>query len=368
MLSGACKSRLMVAVTCILVILIVPCRGKEMLGTADMVKAFNVGAVTTVVCYSDLPALIFVRPSKDISTIVLMRLDGTEQELLRIDGILAASSLSCSDDGLTIAVLRENPPRSVDLFLFRSGRLSQYRLDRWPISPIRGKASLLSADAQSIALPARPILVSGPDVVAEMNLFVYADGNVFFVGSKLLHDRNATIEMFAKASAGWQLEASITKDRSKYINEVGHCFGHMLAVVADERTERNDLYDLSGGKLEKPDWVETVGFGNMIRSAGSIDAAISDFGRCALAITRPRANTDAGAPLRQFSIIDSNGLSAYRLVVKSAVTPSTHRIGLTKDGCHAIATAFVSAPQIPQFTLPQQVLLFKLSDNSGRCH
>jgi hypothetical protein len=40
---------------------------------------------------------------------------------------------------------------------------------------------------------------------------------------------------------------------------------------------------------------------------------------------------------------------------------SDDEIRLSKDGCHAFLSAFKQVPEIPQFTMPQQVVVLRLA-------
>jgi len=218
------------------------------------------------------------------------------------------------------------------------------------------------------------VLVSGPDIIARMKLFVYDDGNTFFSGEKLVHDRETTIESLAGSGSKWVVESVIPKEPSKYINEVSHCFGRTLAIVADEQAERNEILELAGDSLSKPSWLKVAAGANGTKAKELIYAASSDSDRCILAVIRPKAVNIPYGPLRAFSVIDAGGPKSFSLSTSAptkgaeAIQLSSARIGITKDGCFAVATAFVHEPKIPQFTLPQHVLLFRLSGTQNACN
>src|SRR5882724_2767563 len=136
------RSRYVLAAMWLLVISMGPCLSDESDGKASSAMVFDVGSVLPVLCYSSSPAFIFLRRKVDDTAVVALTFDGAERELLHLSGMVSPTSLSCSSDGSTIAVLRENPPKSVDLFLLQSGMLSENRLDRWPINAMRGRWSL----------------------------------------------------------------------------------------------------------------------------------------------------------------------------------------------------------------------------------
>jgi hypothetical protein len=349
------------------------CGAEERFGTARVVKAFEVGPVGAVLCYAELPAFIFARKGQSGGyTIVSLSFDGVERELLHLDGLVSVPSLSCSNDGSVIAVLREVPPKSVDLFILKSGVPSQYQLDSWPINSTRGKTSLLSEDGHSLSLPAEPRLISGPDIIRDMRLFVYSSGNTFFLEDRIVYDREASIEILSNSIGKWKPDSVIPKKSSMYVNSVGHCSGRTLALIADETTERSDVYELSQGKLEKASGIETRGLESPRPGFGSIYAGSSDFGQCIYAVTKRTSPGDIHSPLRGFVVAGRNGSRAYRLVPTSdaptdLVTLSGNRISITKDGCEALISAFVREPRVPQFTLPQRVLLFKLVGKQNNC-
>jgi hypothetical protein len=342
-------------------------RSQEPSGKASLVRTFNLGSILPVVCYDGSPAFIFAQNDQGYTVVAAVGFDGEQKALFRIAGPALPTSLACSADGATIAVLIENAPKSIDLFLHRSGMLSRYRLDVWPVNALRGRWSLLSEDGRSISLPATPKLLSGPDVIADMKLFVHGDGNTFFVNDRLIHDREASIEVLAVRDSKWIVEKVLSKEASIYINEVGRCFGHTLAVVANDNAERNEIYDLGGAALATPSWLAEFDFNKKAAAARLIYAATSASDRCLLAVISPKRPNVPYGPLRAFSVIDSSGLKSFSLAAPSSRTTvettqlSSMRIGITKDGCFAVVTAFVREPETPQFTLPQQVRLFRLS-------
>jgi hypothetical protein len=344
------------------------CLAHENSGKIEVVRAFEIGAVSPVLCYAKSPAFIVDQEDgKGGHDIVWMSFDGMRRLVLHLDGMVASRSLSCSGDGAVIAVLRENPSsNNADFFIIKSDAVSQYRLNAWPINPVRGRWSLLSEDGNSISLPAEPHLLSGPDVVGNMHLFVNSDGNTFFSEGALVHDREATIEVLIEVDGKWQNRTVIAKPSSSDMSDAGRCFNRTLSLMGENDTETNELYDITSGSLQRP-----VGIGfDRVRSLGSISNGSSEFGHCIYAITA--AVNAAHSALRGIAVVGSAGLMLYRGPKRPGgqadnVTPSTDRISITKDGCYALVTAFVKEPKIPQFTLPQHVLLLKLEGSGKSC-
>jgi len=104
------RSRYVLAAMWLLVISMGPCLSDESDGKASSAMVFDVGSVLPVLCYSSSPAFIFLRRKVDDTAVVALTFDGAERELLHLSGMVSPTSLSCSSDGSTIAVLRENPP------------------------------------------------------------------------------------------------------------------------------------------------------------------------------------------------------------------------------------------------------------------
>jgi hypothetical protein len=149
-------------------------------------------------CYEANPAIIFLRYDKTVNKTLIIKkeLNGDERTIGEFPKNGDERSLSCSEDGKTVAVLGDDVDgNDAELFIARDGQISRYRFSRYYPLAVIGVHSLLSTDGRSVALPEIPILVSGPDLLKEMRIFVSPDGhNVFFEGGRAYLDQDKTIE------------------------------------------------------------------------------------------------------------------------------------------------------------------------------
>jgi len=346
------------------------------MGNANLLKAFELGTGDAVFCYDVRPAFVFALTGVDgPHGILLVPFDGEATEIFNISGKILAGTLSCSDDGQTIAFVRENGETDgFDLFIVKSGIASQYHLSAWSSAfPIEGTTSLLSEDGAGIALPAKPIHVAGPDVIQKMHSFIY-DGKPYFSNGSLIYDHGRFIQGFSFTGDFWKTHFSISKDPLFFIQQAGYCFGHTIAVGQIEESEDDleQLYDLTHGRLEK---VRLGGFSDLLSRAkrmklGSLLTSASRYDKCIYAF----ANWESTKyDLKGFAIVERNGAHFYRIQENltndgDEITLANFRIGVTKDGCAALVSTYANAPRIGQnHRGSSHVLALRLAKNSRTC-
>jgi len=326
---------------------------RDALGTVELSKAFDFGKGEAVLCYKEKPAFVFASSGSTAESVVkLVTFEGDQKELYRRSGKLVPGTLSCSDDSATIAAVFEEPPHSFTLLILKDGSRLKYKLSdlaNWPGEfPFEGYRALLSGDGRSIALPATPTHVQGPDVLLGMQLFVYESGKSFFLNGSLLHDQDDKLESLSFKKGAWSRNFVISKSRSLFLQHAGVCMGRTIALAGgDESTNPEKIYDLSDGTLKTPDWPGASRFLGRIRAVGSDIVAGASFERCVYAIERWASSH---FDLKGIATADLDGTAVYAVPRDLAgngeeTTFANHRIGITKDGCRVLASTYVRQPQ-----------------------
>lgn len=350
------------------------CQAREAFGEVRVLKTFALGKGDAVLCYDQEPAFLFASTESDgPNSVRLFSLDGGQREIARITGKIVPSSLSCSDDGKVVAFVGGNAAKAnLSLFIVRDGATSEYRLDRWSSKyPIEGTHSLLSEDGQAIALPSSPVHVSGPDVLRNMKLFVYADGKTFFSGELLIHDQEELVEALSFQNGSWDRKFAIAKESGTFIREAGRCADRTIALFAENESDKpGQIYDISSGRLEKPAWFSGSNFSKKTREHGSGITPGSNFNHCVYAVQR-WASTHFD--LQAVVVFDSAGVGFFvpkgPTVGNQGATLAQHQISIAKDGCHLLASTYIRQPRSYEELESEgvQVILAHLRSNSKSC-
>ena len=317
-------------------------------------KQFDLGNGDVVLCYDKDPAFVFApTDSHTTSSIKLVSFDGAQKEILKVAGGVLPDSLSCSDDGKTIAFVRKNEAsQDYGLFIIKEGVVSEYRLSFWADEyPIEGTRSLLSEDGHGIALPGNPSHVGGPDVIGDMSLFVYENGKPFFVNNGMLFDHGKALESLSFDGKAWQRTFIIEKDPSVFLEQAGLCLDRTIALAtADEAEKPGKLYDLTSGGFQKPAWLDSSHLVARAMRFGSGLVAASGYNRCLYLVERWATKH---FDLKGLAAVERAGVSVFAVPKGLSgngeeTTLASRRIGLTKDGCYVLASTYVRQPQTNQ--------------------
>jgi hypothetical protein len=306
-------------------------------------------------CYDQIPAVIYFKydAAATKTSIVRKELDGGEHSIGEIPGTPNEVSLSCSDDGTTVAGL--DGDRRV-LFLLRGTGMSLYRLSRyWPYG-FGGMYSLLAPDGKSITLPELPELTHGTDLLKEISVFVVQeDNNRFFQSSGAYLDEDHQIKKYGYIDNTWKEIGTFRKPDNFGVNEIARCGDHEIATLSDDETSKFMVLDESLPMAR--DWLGRLGVRKILQAHRSSGVVITgSHGRCAFPLHRLDQPAWIGEGIVRF---DGQGIQPF-LFPDRPIAIATRDVSLSKDGCYTLIQMFKQVPDVPQFTMPQQVRLSRV--------
>jgi hypothetical protein len=350
--------------------------GVDAAESVKLFKQFDLGKGDAVLCYDKDPAFVFASTSSSTtSSIKLILFDGRQEEIVSINGGILPDSLSCSDDGRTIAFVREKgSSQDFGLFIIKDGAISEYNFKNWADEyPIEGTRSLLSEDGRGIALPGSPSHVSGPDIIRQMHLFVYENGKPFFVNDALLFDRGTTLESLSFDGSMWKRMFIVEKDPSLFLEQAGLCFDRLIALAsADEADKPGKIFDLTSGKFQKPDWPDASQVIARTKQLGNALVAGASYNRCFYVVEKWVTNH---FDLKALAVIEHGSASVFIVPNdltgnREGTTLASRRIGITKDGCYVLASTYLRQPQANRdwHDAGTHAVVLQLRGNSPICH
>ena len=320
--------------------------------SASVVAAFDFQGKVRF-CYDQVPEIIYLRRDKEGSTSVEARsIDGHVRALFQFPGSGDERSLSCSQDGSTVAVLDAEKSQ---LFILKASEISVYRFAKPLLYSVSGKYSLLSADGSMISMPGDPIHVSGPDVLRQMRfLRTGRDEEVaYFEGGVAYVERDRFLDVY-QYSDGWKKQRSIVKPSGFDAREIIRCGSHIVASLGDDNNSRFlTLDEQSKGRI---DWLNRIGVRGLLRSFSSLVVINGGYGRCVFPL---QAKRDVRHVLLGIITFDDKGIQRFT-IDGPPLAWSDDEMHLSKDGCYALFSAFKQVPKIPEFTMRQQAIVAKL--------
>jgi hypothetical protein len=292
------------------------------------------------------------------TSIVRKGLDGRVDSVGEFPGSPSSRSLSCSDDGKTIAAL---DGENRFLYLSRAGRHSLYQLSRYWAYGFPGIHPLLSPDGDSIVLPEAPQHISGDDLLAEMKIFLIKDArSVFFIGSDVLAESGDAMVRYGYVDRDWKATTSIQKPADFDVSEIAACGSHVVASLSDDETAKFLL--LNEAAPMQDDWLTKIGIRKLFKRYRTTLTIMSSFGRCAF----PLYPVDRAPWLgRGFVTFDDGGMQEYSFPAP-IVAITDREILLSRDSCFALVHLFKRLASVPQFTMLQRVHLLGLPDKRCR--
>jgi hypothetical protein len=314
-----------------------------------------------VLCYDRIPEFIYVINREVGAALQSMVFDGTSHQIATFPRPLDQSSLSCSDDASTIAVMDS---KFQYLYVIQNGLMSEYEVVE-PASRALATYStpgLLGESGDAIALPQRVVHVSGPDPLQRMHPFITESGEVFISGKRLYvwQRGNYFIDVYDGGSPEWEKRLRMQiPSTTNFVAAVARCGNHDVATL----TEYDDykFYDLTAGRIRPVDWLSKIGIKGRFRNLrlGELGIHSGSFGRCVFPVSDERRVPNE---LKAFAVIGSSGLSVFKIKGPPLVN-IIDRVSLTKDGCFGL---FQASTKLGEDALRRSVYLAKFS--STQCN
>ena len=279
-------------------------------------------------CYESEPAVIYMQYDAQRKTTSIFKgsLNGEEHLLATVSGNADVRSLSCSQDGRTIVAYDFFQQM---LFVLRDTQLATYRLPRFHSFTRVGRYSFLSPDGRRITLPEKPVLVSGPDLMADIAVFPHERHNVFFMERHVYVDDARVIQRFVPAHDGWIKdggEIRLPKDFSS--TEIVRCGDREVASLVGVETSR---YVALGDGSGAQDWLAQIGVRKLFRRYNVPFLINGDYGICAFPLLDHRRwRTTLG-----IARIDRTGVRTFSLPYPEFEV-SNDNVSFSKDGCYLL--------------------------------
>jgi hypothetical protein len=318
---------------------------------ATIVSAFDFQGKVRF-CYDQQPEFIYFRNTGNGRSAVEARsMDASIRTIFDFPGLGDDNSLSCSVDGSTVAALNTIKDR---LYIYKAPQLSVYKFDRGLLYSVTGQYSLLSPDGSAIGVPGDPIHVSGPDVLRQMRFF-RTKRNAFFEGGNAYLDEDRSIDLYQYGNDGWRKQRSIAKPAGFSIHEISRCGNRILASLGNSENAR--FIALDEPSKGRADWLKSIGVRSLFGAFSDQVEFDGAYGRCVFPLLGMR---DGRKIILGIVTFDNEAMQRFT-VAAPPLAMSDDDISLSKDGCHALISAFKQVPDIPEFTMAQQAVLLKFA-------
>jgi hypothetical protein len=307
-------------------------------------------------CYDRNHEIIYFKydQSTNTTSIRSATLDGNERVIARFTGPPDERSLSCSDDGATIAAFNAD---QTALYIVRSGRLSAYSFDRPLLYSVHGLHSLLGGNGNIIALPSMPHHFFGPDIIGDFTLFLhkYTEESYIVNNTVYVSDENR-IFAYDLIDQIWVKRNAATLSAGFAANEISDCDGHIIVSSSNDEISKYYVLGRSDGDL-----INKLGITKLLRTFSNPVRITGGYGHCVFPLI-----SRADIIRRIIVAIAVVGRDNVEMVF---IPPPTTSLGgedirLTKDGCYALLSAFKQAANVPQFTLPKELMALRLSSRA----
>ncbi|WP_139024677.1 hypothetical protein [Bradyrhizobium sp. STM 3843] len=267
-------------------------------------------------------------------------LNGEERILGEFPGSPNERSLSCSQDGQTIAAL---DAQNSTLFLMRGAETALYRFSRfWAFSNV-GRYSFLSPDGKSITLAETPSLISGANLLRDITIFPNGTSNVFFMNDYLYVDLQEGMQKYAAADGGWAERVAKFKRPTGFdASEIIRCGGHdVVSLVGSESSRYMVIADVPGSQ----DWLGQTGIRKLFRKHNTPVLISGGYGTCGFPLLdHKRWNATIG-----LASLDASGVQTYSLPYPE-IRLINDDISFSKDGCFVLIQGFWLGQQGPDNT------------------
>jgi hypothetical protein len=285
-------------------------------------------------CYDQTFAIIYFKydAARKVTSIWKRELNGEEHVIVEFPGVREPSSLSCSQDGRTIAAVADVDLNSSEqvLFLMRGKDTALYKIPHyWPFSK-SGTYSLLAPDGKAIALPETPTLITGTDLLQDMKVF--PDGNrVVFMDDYAYLDEENGAQKYLAVDGGWKAQGQLIKyPRNFGPNEIARCDGHDVASLIGVDSTRFVVF----GEVSpsKKDWLARIGVRELFRKNREPVKLTNSYGACVFPLLSPDAPVGTIVGLAR---VDATGLQTFSLPYAQA-SLLDYDVYFSKDGCYVL--------------------------------
>lgn len=206
-----------------------------------------------------------------------------------------------------------------------------------------------------ISVPGEPIHVSGSDVLMQMRFLKTEIGeDVFFEGGDAYVDKDRRIDLYRYSDDGWKRQGSTAKPPGFDVHEISRCGRQILASLGNDYVSRFLTLDQQSGPV---DWLSRIGVRSLLKAFSSLVRIDGGYGQCVFPLLAKR---DVRNVLLGIVTFDNERMQRFA-IEGPPLALSDHKIGLSKDGCYVLFSAFKQVPEIPEFTMRQQAIVVKLA-------
>lgn len=309
-------------------------------------------------CYDSNPAVIYFKydvPTKTTS-IRSASLDGTEKIVATFPGAPDERSLSCSDDGQTIAALNAD---KTQLYIIKSGIVSTYTFYQPLLYSVAGLYSVLGGNGNILSVPGKPEHGAGPDFLKQLDFFKSTDTErTFIVNNDIYVVGEKRIFVYNRIGQSWVKHGVTELPAGFGVNEILKCGSRIVASTSNDEIVRH--FTIRRSSLAS-DWLSKIGLFRLLRNFSDKVIITGGYGRCAFPLL------DRGSIqylMEGLAFISDDDIKVVA-VSGPKVAMSSDEIRLSKDGCYALVRLFKHVAKIPQFVLPHELVIMKVS--SGTC-
>jgi hypothetical protein len=288
-------------------------------------------------CYDQSPAIIYFKYdlARKITSIKKKELNGDERVIAEFPGTRDEISLSCSQDGQTVAATGNAEQKSI--FLMRGTSTALYTVPSWVLANV-SDYSLLAADGNTIRLPKEPTLVAGTDLLRDMKVFPDSEYAVFFMDDYAYQNGKGSIYKIRYVDGEWKRLQEIKVPAAFAVNEVARCGGHDVASLVG--VDSSSAMVLDETLAAKQDWLARIGARKLFRKYDYPMRITASNGACAFPLLRRPSHGPTAVGLARF---DANGLQIFSFPYPEARLVDDN-VYFSKDGCYALIQ--VAGPEV----------------------
>jgi hypothetical protein len=281
-------------------------------------------------CYDQSPAVIYFEydRTRKVTSIRKKELNGDERVIAEFPGTRDEISLSCSQDGQTIAATGDAEQKSI--FLMHGASTALYTVPVWVLANV-GDYSLLAPDGKTIRLPKGVTRVAGTDLLRDMKVFPEVEDAVFLMDDYAYVDGESSVHKYGYVEGDWKQLREIKRSPDFGLREVVRCGSHDVASLVGDDSYSAMVLDEAFSL--KQDWLARIGARNLFRKY-EVPPRITgyDNGACTFPLLRRSSRQPTVVGLAR---MDANGLQLFSLPVSEVPLGDDH-VYFNKDGCYAL--------------------------------